>query len=248
LVSVLVAAAPSESLSGQPRLKRDKKSRAPHVENAVPFYPQLTEEEKKIEQALDKPITVAMQNTPLKDFIDFIRSATGLNVYIDRVALEDEGVALDTKVTVNAKNLPLRTVLGTLKSLNLTYLPQDGQLVITSETQAGDTLITRIYPVGDLCKDADDLNELVDVIHNTIQPDSWDEVGGPGTVVPWTRGTSLVILQTYHLHRRIVRLLAALRSVRLSPAHTGRKSKRSKRRPAKRPKRTTRTPSRTTPT
>jgi len=55
-----------------------------------------------------------------------------------------------------------------------------------------------------------DFDSLIDAITSTIAPDSWDEVGGPGSIAPL--GTSFVIAQRWDVHRRIEALLEELRA------------------------------------
>lgn len=56
-----------------------------------------------------------------------------------------------------------------------------------------------------------DFTELIDLITSTVQPDSWDTVGGAGSVKPYTTTLSLVIRQTQAVHQEIADLLTQLR-------------------------------------
>jgi len=56
-----------------------------------------------------------------------------------------------------------------------------------------------------------DFDTLIDLIVTTIAPDSWDEVGGPGSISPFPTNLSLVISQTQDVHEQIVDLLEQLR-------------------------------------
>lgn len=58
---------------------------------------------------------------------------------------------------------------------------------------------------------APDFDSLIDLITSTISPQSWDEVGGPGTIEPFRLNLSLVISQTQDVHEQIVDLLQQLR-------------------------------------
>jgi len=110
-----------------------------------------SEAEQKIIEKLDEPITLEFMDTPLSDVIDFIREVTEVNIVVDRVALDDEGVTTDTPVTINVQNVPLRSALKLLLDpLNLTYLVRDDVLQITSQSEAGQELIHKVYPVADL--------------------------------------------------------------------------------------------------
>jgi len=53
--------------------------------------------------------------------------------------------------------------------------------------------------------------DLVDLIGSTVQPSSWDTVGGPGSMAPFDSNLSLVVSQTQETHEEIVDLLEQLR-------------------------------------
>ena len=56
-----------------------------------------------------------------------------------------------------------------------------------------------------------DFESLIELITATIEPTSWDEVGGPGSIAPFDTNLSLVISQTQEVHEQIVDLLEQLR-------------------------------------
>ncbi|MBP85394.1 MAG: general secretion pathway protein GspD [Planctomycetaceae bacterium] len=56
-----------------------------------------------------------------------------------------------------------------------------------------------------------DFDTLIELITSTIQPDTWDEVGGPGAIEPFPTNLSLVISQTQDVHEQIADLLEQLR-------------------------------------
>ncbi len=49
--------------------------------------------------------------------------------------------------------------------------------------------------------------ELVDLIQQTISPQTWDVNGGPGVIYYWRPGRAMVIRQTGEVHRQIGGLL-----------------------------------------
>lgn len=56
-----------------------------------------------------------------------------------------------------------------------------------------------------------DFDSLIELITSTIQPTTWDEVGGAGSIAPFDTNLSLVVSQTQDVHEEIVDLLAQLR-------------------------------------
>jgi hypothetical protein len=61
-----------------------------------------------------------------------------------------------------------------------------------------------------------DFDSLIVLITSIIHPTTWDGLGGPATVVPYTVNGEevLVISQQYPTHRAIQRLLSDLRAVK----------------------------------
>ena len=56
-----------------------------------------------------------------------------------------------------------------------------------------------------------DFDSLIDLITTTIEPESWEELGGQGSVKEFETNLSLVVSQTQEVHEKIVDLLRQLR-------------------------------------
>ena len=56
-----------------------------------------------------------------------------------------------------------------------------------------------------------DFDSIIELIHSTVAPTTWDEVGGPGSIAKFETNLSLVISQTQEVHEEIVNLLEQLR-------------------------------------
>lgn len=56
-----------------------------------------------------------------------------------------------------------------------------------------------------------DFETLMQLIKDTIQPDSWDDLGGAGTITPFPSNLSLVVSATQQVHEEIRDLLEQLR-------------------------------------
>ena len=56
-----------------------------------------------------------------------------------------------------------------------------------------------------------DFDSLIELITETIQPTTWDEVGGAGSIAPFETNLSIVVSQTQEVHEEIVDLLKQLR-------------------------------------
>jgi hypothetical protein len=82
---------------------------------------------------------------------------------------------------------------------------------------ASEELYNRVYEVGDLVTLPDgttDYDSLLELLTSTIAPESWDDIGGPGSVKEFKMHQSLVILQRGDLHREIDKLFEQLRAIR----------------------------------
>ena len=142
-----------------------------------------------------------------------------IHVSIDHKALEDAGIGTDTQITRTLKDVKLRSALKLmLHDLGLTYLVADDVLLITTSDEANNRLVTVVYPVGDLVsregypnEELDDYGTLIDMITSTVQPTTWDEVGGPGSIKEFPHRKALVLSQTWDVHEEISDLLTTLR-------------------------------------
>jgi len=58
-----------------------------------------------------------------------------------------------------------------------------------------------------------DFDTLIDLITSTISPQTWSEMGGPGTIQGFDTNLSLVVSQTQEVHEQIADLLVQLRKL-----------------------------------
>jgi hypothetical protein len=56
-----------------------------------------------------------------------------------------------------------------------------------------------------------DFDTLIETITSTVEPESWDDRGGPGVIAPHEANLSLVISQTAEIHEQIAELLEKMR-------------------------------------
>jgi hypothetical protein len=62
-----------------------------------------------------------------------------------------------------------------------------------------------------------DFDSLVELIKITVAPESWDYVGGPGSITPDEEKLTLAVRQTRRVHQRIGEMLADLRELSALP-------------------------------
>ena len=188
--------------------------------------------EKKIIAALNSPTELKCIEAPLADVIDYFKDRHNIEIQIDTRALDDVGLGTDTPVTGDLKGISLRSALRLmLQALDLTYVIEDEVLLITTPEEAEIKLNTKAYPVADLVLPLGasgpgqaDFDALVDIITSTVQPTTWDEVGGPGSInaSQMNNARLLVLSQTDEVHEEIADLLANQRKVRTATRGDGR--------------------------
>ncbi len=201
--------------------------RKPDVSAADASYNRIPadadERERKIYEALSKPTDIDFEEKPLKDVIEKIAQTSGIQIQFDEKALNEAAIDTNTPVTKHLRGISLRSVLRLiLRPLQLTYDIRNGVLLITSQSEAENHLVVRIYPVRDLVSPPDepnapfdhlDFDPLIDLINAVVAPPSWDTVGGPasGNVLP---PGLLAFSQTIEVHDEIAALLDGLRKAR----------------------------------
>ena len=99
-----------------------------------------------------------------------------------------------------------------LRGKEMTY----GHFVLRAKTAkrtgspGKEDIFIRTYDVADLSV-APNFKPLIELITTTVAPDSWEDVGGSGSIAPFEVNRSLVIRQTEAVHEGIVGLLEQLR-------------------------------------
>ncbi len=176
-----------------------------------------------VRRALKRKISVDFQESPLDHVVDYLREASGVNVVLDRRALQEVDISPDVPVSFRAADVTLASALRLmLGDLGLTYQVWDEVILITTPEEAEMRLTTGVYPVADLvlghhdpCGVTDDFSSLETVITATVSPDRWCDVGGPGVVAPapFERVEALVISQTCEVHEEVGALLEAIRGI-----------------------------------
>lgn len=167
---------------------------------------------------LAEQTSLKFANTPLQEAIDAIKERHKVNLVFDRQNLEDAGKFVkDLTVTIDVREITLKSALKLmLDQHDMTIVPQDEVLLITTGEAADSKPEARIYDVSDLVRGAEDgeydYEPLIDAIGATIAPSSWPEVGGPLPI--GSLHGCLIIDQTSAVHELIAEFLAALRKVR----------------------------------
>ncbi|MBN9122557.1 MAG: hypothetical protein J0I06_25990 [Planctomycetes bacterium] len=180
---------------------------------------ELTAKEKKIMEALDKPISVAFNDRPLEEALQDISNAFDQPLLVDKKSLEDLLVDLKKGVSLNAKGLSGRTVLRSiLATQGLTFIVKDETIQVVTLEKAKSTLTTRVYYLGDLingvgpfgdfrfgpflnlAQTQESVRVLTETITKSVDPLSWKENGGAGTVTFHVPSMSLIVRASTEVH------------------------------------------------
>jgi hypothetical protein len=111
-----------------------------------------------------------------------------------------------------------------LADLGLTYIVKDEAIFVTTPTKAKDYMTVRTYYIGDLAPQYDlrygpflgqlqaaqTISQLVNMIQNNVEKESWEANGkeGGGTIVFSPATMSLIVKQSAEVHYKVMEGLA----------------------------------------
>jgi hypothetical protein len=178
--------------------------------------PQMTKKEKEIMKILNSVLTVEWEDAKLREVLDHLEKKTGQKLMIDKKTMDEVEISYDTPVTFSASKATVRTILRkVLGDVGLTYIVKDELIQIVTPQRARETMTVRSYPVMDLLAKnliapintplgQFQMNQnalmLIDLIVNSIEPQSWKVNGGEATITFDPLTNRLVIRQTAEFH------------------------------------------------
>ncbi len=165
------------------------------------------EAEQWINATLSDETSITFIETPLQEAMQTLSAQHEIPIVIDRRALEEIGLDADVGVTIDLRNVSLRSALRLmLRDLELTYMIKDEVMQITSLEAAENHLVLAMYVLPDnLAAKAD---QVIKVLTATVVPDTWDTLGGPSTALAIDH--VLVISTTSDVQDRSEKFLAML--------------------------------------
>lgn len=186
-----------------------------------------TEAGRRINAALHEPLRSPMEfvETPLNSIMDVIQEEYDIPVQFDEAALDAVAASPETEVTVNIRNVSLRSALDLILSRteDLTYIIDQESLIVTTEDEANMRLDVRVYRIDDLIAlegrgallaSDDDYQRLIELITSNVERHSWAvNKTGQGEITAFSPGM-LVISQTQRVQEQIEKLLETLRSTK----------------------------------
>ena len=190
----------------------------------LPFF---GPEEKKILEALEKPVTGGTKSAPFEESIQSLSTLIDQNIYLDKKSMEDLGVDLRKPVDIPG-NVSARTALrGMLQSQGLTFIIKDKILQVVSVEKARENMVTRSYEIRDLVQTGGPFNGavtwgpyadfqqtqqnaqmMIDAISGSIDPMVWKgKSGGPATITFHYPSMSIIVRAPSEVHSDLGRSL-----------------------------------------
>jgi hypothetical protein len=183
---------------------------------------QLTATERAILKSLDARITVDATDQRFGGMIDFFQKQMAQTIVLDKPSLDDLNINNEsTTVSLHLDKVSTRTALKKmLADLGLTYIIKDETIFVTTPAKAKENLTVRTYYVGDLVPQYDlrfgssigqlqalqTINQLVNMVQNNIDKDSWEANGkeGGGTIVFSPPTMSIIVKQSAEVHYKVM--------------------------------------------
>lgn len=182
--------------------------------------------EERIEAALNSRLKSPLdfQELPLNGVLDMLSDEYDISIQIDLAALDEIALSPETEVTIQVRNISLRSALNLMLRQpgleDLSYVIDDEVLLITTEEAANAKLETVVYRVSDLeyyppllqaAGGWSPYSSLITVVTSCVEPNSWTESGkGQGEICLLKPGV-LVVSQVPRVHGEIRQLFAELR-------------------------------------
>jgi beta-lactamase regulating signal transducer with metallopeptidase domain len=214
------AANPTAAMGGIPGAAAGAVTRSPEEEKANAQTAEL----------LKRPIAdIKFEGQALSDVVDYFRDVTKVDILVEWPALEQMGVTRDAPVTLRLREpTPADAVLTLMFRAmgdDLRYEIDKGVVVIGPSSKRP-AVVVRVYDVGELLSndaaapsgptgspgwtaEAADAAALTHLIQATVEPDAWQEGGGPGTITVFKN--KLVVKASESVHKEIASLLEMLR-------------------------------------
>jgi hypothetical protein len=179
------------------------------------------EADKAVYQALAKRREWVFRETPLRELSGVLQQELGVNVVLNEQALVSAQGDLDAPVSLELHDVSARSVLGLLaRSHEVGWLVRDGYLVLTSLEIANETRERHVYDLSGLSPPFDaegnelpfDSEALIELITQSIAPESWDELSGQGSLHEFQSegARGLIVSQTREQHEAIEALFTRL--------------------------------------
>ncbi|MBX3449603.1 MAG: hypothetical protein KF777_08600 [Planctomycetaceae bacterium] len=155
-------------------------------------------------------VTLTFEKTPLSEVVTTLSEKLAIDVVLDEIALNDEGIDLDFPVSTRANDEPVYLLVDRMMGRSLAWSIRNGLLRISTRTAEQGRLDTRSYDLSGLLNDGYSVQQL-DYLLSDVTSSEWELIDGVGGALRVV-GDSLIVSQTDKGHREIAGVLAALRT------------------------------------
>jgi len=161
----------------------------------APFW--VPPDEVAVRTALKKPFPIEFKKTPLSKVASVIESTFDINVELDTRALDGVGLSTDEPVTFTSRGVSLESSLRLLLSkFGIIYIIDAESLLITTPDSCEAT-VCQMCDITELLTAAEtekillkydplhlqsEMQTLIQMIQNNIAVETWDDIGGPGSI------------------------------------------------------------------
>lgn len=179
-----------------------------------PGYPH--DEDAAIFKRLAEPEDIDVNDATLVEALAQLAKAGRYRFWLDRESLAADGIATDQLVTLKLSGTTRDTVLHKLlEPLMLTFVVEEGTLIVTTMVKADEIQSLRVYFTGDI-PEARSSSDLLTAIQEATSG-KWEQVDGEGGAMSKVVPEWLVIRQHQACHREIAELLDDLRQAAVAP-------------------------------
>jgi hypothetical protein len=170
------------------------------------------EADAHVRKQLARKLNVNFVNTPLINVARWLSDQLAVQVLIDQDALQQEGIATDTPVSLSFEGIAGDVVLQRmLQPLQLSYDIEHGVLFFTTISQMTERLVTKVYDVREILDRGLHPSRLMGGLESTT-PGPWMKMKGKGGTMFLFADTLLIVRQTGHNHDEVAKFLRGLRA------------------------------------
>src|SRR5262249_17757734 len=112
-----------------------------------------TATKSSLEERLRLPVSLNYKDVPLAQVLNDLRQWQGLNIVLDKKALEEAGISPDLKINIQLENVALKSALNiTLRIADLVCKIQDNVILVTTPRAAQGAVICKTYDIAEIVR------------------------------------------------------------------------------------------------
>lgn len=205
MVNLALGISPSGLFSQAPPQTSDTRIPSPRV---IADAPLTIDPTQFLAPKLTKKVTRDFEHVSIREVVTWLQQDLGIATLVDKREFDAAGISLSDPIVDRLQDEPVYLLLNRLSALHIAWYYDDDVLHLTTPDRGDAHTTTVSFAIGALLDDGYEMESLVDVIGQTIRPESWSEVGGDGDLS--SLGDVLFVRATDEVHRDIRALHLAL--------------------------------------